>query len=658
MMKFFRKYNKHLLAVFMAFLLVFWLGGTALDDMFSPKASNELIGSSKYGDVNSQDTVRAESNARLLDGLSRGATPKGQIPRRLSWTAQFGTTGGAPSERLTNIDWVLLQREAKELGVEVSPQLAKQTLLSMLGAKDSDLEFLASRQNVVVDRYYEAFAEVLTVLQMLQSFESASLPSEPVLRQMARNGLERATVELVKFPGVSFADPDKTFTDEEMAAQFEEFKDKHAIPDSLRFGYYIEPTVDLQYIRIEPAKIRDLMPGDDDSFERQAFRYWQQNQATDQRFRLPADELVAAFAERREATTNGVTPPPITPYYDNFADARTVAIEVVRDEQANREANRIATELARKLADPWFEINAAKGEYKAAPDEVKKITYYDDVIASVSAAKRYTEVIEVGLLKEITQRGLSKTEGINAARLDLTNGRSLPLGALAFSVEGLAEIPDDNDIDRSLYLSQWQTQSRPLFNDEGAIYLFRVTNTAEGHEPTGLAEVRDRVEADLRLLDGMKQAKAAAESFAAKDTGGPMKDLWGAETDLNDKITPDKGGYFEPPGFVRGRKIGEEQVRTVEGVGFVSQTFLDESFKLAAEGEDSKTAVVELADQAAWAVVKGKSFSPLYEETFNAQKAEMRRQMSQMIFQEMVQSNWLSAKKVRERTQFKYNSGA
>ncbi len=45
MMKWFRKHNKQLLAVFASALLVVWLGGSALQRMFERNRFNEALGS-------------------------------------------------------------------------------------------------------------------------------------------------------------------------------------------------------------------------------------------------------------------------------------------------------------------------------------------------------------------------------------------------------------------------------------------------------------------------------------------------------------------------------------------------------------------------------------------------------------------------------------
>ncbi len=654
MMKFFRKYNRHLLAVFMAGLLVIWLGQAALEDMLQQDQSGGVRGTSKYGEITGTDTKIVESQSGLLTNLSLAFRQKGQAPLPLSWSSRFLVGSVRPGEQLDEIDWVLLKREAASLGVKVSPSMAKRILLGHLGTNEKTLKLVAAKSDVVVDRFYEAYADVLAVEQLMTLFYRAAMPSEMTLRRTARNALERATVELVKLPANSFVDSGQSFSEEELTEQFNEFRDKHAVAGGVEFGYYVEPSIDLQYIRIDPSKVMEGVVSNADSIERQAFRYWQQNKETDPRFRISNERLAEVIKEQQAATSNGVTPPKLSFYIEDFAKARDAAVEAVKSQKAENEANRIATELARRLADPWFDIRVEKTEYKPAPDEVKSIGYYDEVIESVSVAKRHAGAIEVALIKDIDQKSLSETDGVGTASLEQIDGSLIPIDALAFNVEGLETIPDDeNSADRSLFLSKWQTQVKPLVADDGSIYLFRVTEVRKGREPKNLDEVRDQVIADLQLKAGMERAKEAAESIAAKDTGGPLKDLWGGETDLQDQITPDQGGFAEPPAFTRKRQMREEQFADVDGVGRVSREFLDKAFELAADPDNSRAVAVELPAEAAWVVVKGKSFIPVYEETFASQKNQIRREVGSIEMQKLRRFEWLNKQKLHERTDFK-----
>ncbi len=658
MMKFFRKYNRHLLAVFMAGLLVIWLGQAALEDMLKVDQSGAVLATSKYGKITGGDTELAKNQSELLQRLRRMHAVEGQLPPALSWENTFRNPGAAPGDQLDVIDWILMKREAQAMGVSISTTQAKRQLIGRLRTNEKNIEQVAAIVGVIPDRFYEAFADVLTVERSVLMFQRAAMPSEMTLRRTAKNALEQASIELIKIPASVFVDSEQTFSDDEIAAQFKEYKDKHAVSGGVEFGYYIEPSIDLQYIRIDPDQVMAGIATSDDSIERQAFRYWQQNKETDQRFRISNEELAKQFKKQQEATSNGLTPPQLSLFVEDFSEAREAAIEAVKTQKGASEANRIATELARKLADPWYDIRVAQTEYQPAPDEVKDIGYYDEIVASVSAAKRHADAVEVGLITDVDQYTLAQTDRVGTARLEMADGRYLPIDALAFNVEGLETIPDDANIDRSLFLSQWQTQVKPLVDEDGAMYLFRVTEFREGREPENVEEVRDRVIADLRLSAAMERAKEAAERIAASDTGGPLEDLWSGETELQDKITPDQGGFSAPPAFARQRKLLEGQSIDIPGIGQASREFVEKVFEVAADAENSKAVTAELPDQAAWAVIKGKSLFPVYEETFASQKNEIRQQIGMLNSRKLIFSEWMSKKKIQERTEFKRSNDA
>ena len=68
MMKFFRKYNRHLLAVFMALLLVVWLGGSALTSWLAPNQAAQIMGTA-FGSEISAGQVQAFANETVLMDL-------------------------------------------------------------------------------------------------------------------------------------------------------------------------------------------------------------------------------------------------------------------------------------------------------------------------------------------------------------------------------------------------------------------------------------------------------------------------------------------------------------------------------------------------------------------------------------------------------------
>jgi hypothetical protein len=203
-----------------------------------------------------------------------------------------------------------------------------------------------------------------------------------------------------------------------------------------------------------------------------------------------------------------------------------------------------------------------------------------------------------------------------------------------------------------MYLSEWMTFPKPLVGMDGATYLFRVVAVEKGREPHDLDEVADRVADDLRLLRGMERAKAAAEDFVENIGTNGLKDAWEANVELSAKVTPDRGGYLAPSSFPRDSTFMIGVKNVVLSLGRVTDEFIDVAFALAAEGEDSRPAIAELPDEAEVVIIKGKRLSPLYEEMYQQQRSALQKEFSQRKAAEIL-LNWLNAKHVRERNQWK-----
>ncbi len=647
MMKFFRKYNKHLLAVFMAGLLVFWLGGPALEALVKPDLGKDVVGTSKkYGVILAADRSRARSQEEL-----RLALPGGQ---RLSW-GQWKIAGAKPGEQIDVIEWILLEREAEHYGIHVSPAEAKAKLESnsQLKITEEVVRIVAARRDVPTAAIYEAVAEYFSVARMLSLFQSGVVIPEPELRLTARNVFERANIEMVTLPASSFADPDQKFTEAELQAQFDKYKEDKAIPGTLSFGYYIDPAIDIQYIKVDPDKIKDQLRIEDDSLKRRAFDYWSANRGKDGRFRRSDDEMSALRKAAENVSSNGEkTPPPaISQWYESFEEAQAKAIDAIKTEEARSEAERVANKLSNMLKDPWYEVKAdEKTQFKPAPESVKNIEYYNETVAQLPKSMQYAPGIEVNTIKNVSVADLAELGGIATAGWKSSSGIQLSFADMAFNVEGLATIPEES-ADKSMYLSLWETKAQRIEGTDGSLYLFRITKATEGRTPASVDEVAERVAADLRISAGMEKAKEAAKAFTATIGTNGLKAAWDADKALSEKVTVDRGGYKAPMAFARDTSSYFGRKNFVPMIGEVTDEFLTKAFELAEKGDESPVEIVELPGLAAVAVIKGKSLQPFYDKDYEKNRPYLQAQMWQQKTAEMV-TGYLNAKKIRERAEF------
>jgi len=660
MMKFFRKYNKHLLAIFMALLLVIWLGGDAIQAFVTPDPGKRVIGSAIGGKVTEADRALAERETQLLNHLTQVATSSN---KRASFMWQLWQDAlqqydpPTADERLGYIEWVLLKREAQRMGVAVTPTQAK-SILASEGLSEDVVRQMAVRSNRIPDTYFEAAASYYSVRNMVDLAAAVTVPPEPELRRKARDIMERATIEAVVFPAISFADPAQTFSPEQMQKQFDAHRTARA-GNGLNFGYYQEPQVRVQYIRIAPAELEPHLRGSAQTFEREAYEYWQENRETKSEFRFSLAEVEQLKKQQAEASSNGldagsngVTIPAAGSFYTTFAQAREKALKLVRQQTAESEADRIANRLGQALREPWFATVYDETGHRPAPDAVKTEEHYAQTLAALPANMQYPAGVEAKTLDWMTSAQLAQIGGFGDASVPIDEQRALPISQLAFDVQGLADAPEEGRRDTSLHLSLWQTFSKPVLAEDGTIYLFRVIGVKEGHAPESLAEVSDQVVEDLRLLEGMDAARTAAGSFVSNVSTGGLREAWMADEELRARVTPDRGGYVEPPPFPRDNSLIGARGNVVQPFGEVTKEFIETAFRLAAEGQDnSPVEIVDLPDEARVVAMRGLAKSPLYEEDFHERRDFLTQHFSRQKQSEIL-GQWLNAKMVRKRAEF------
>jgi hypothetical protein len=644
MMKFFRKYNKHLLAVFMALLLMIWLAGDAIQSVLAPDTANEVVAHSKFGVIKSGDIAKASHDGDLQDMFGPG----------FSWR-QF-IDHSAPSEDQFGIsDWILLVREAEKFGIHVTPAQAKSVLDSVKFTEDEIRRRLA-RQNYPVADAYQAVAQFLTVQKMITLVDGALHVPDAPLRVLAHDVLERASIELVTLPAKSFADPEQTFTAEELKAQFDANKSRVAVPDSLEFGYYREPRVQLEVIKVDPRVVREQLRTSPESLERDAFLYWQKSGRTDPALFRPMEERAMLMAQAREASSNGAEAPDVKEYYENFADGKTRAIEALKDRKAKEEADSIAKTIVQRLQEPWFEAHQKENKYKIAPAAALTPEYFEKSFDALPANLRYENAVTYSKLEPMTASQLARQPGVGSATLMQADGRQLTAADIAFQTEGLGTIPEEGHVDLALYLTKFQPLNKWLTGPDDSLYLIRVIDVQAGHEPQSVDEVHDEVVHDLRILRGMDRAREAAKKFSETVGTSGLADAWKAATDLDAKVTPDKGGLSQLPPFVRGTKLfGGENTNRVAALGRVTDEFMAKSFELAADPK-APPVVVDMPSQAAVAVIKGKQLFPIYEEDFQAQRSLIQDSVQRSATRNALM-RWLSPKQIRERCEYQPETG-
>lgn len=619
MMKFFRKYNRVLLAVLLSLLMVVFIGGVALETALAPDP-NLPVAKTRLGPIGSRDQAMATAKTGILQSM--GMTWNKPVP------------GGYPP--IDVVDWIMLTREVRQFATPLNERAA----LAWLGPEATpSLNRLSRNLGFKSSFILEAIADFRSIQQMAQTLGLAAVPSAAQVRAAAKEVLDRVQVNAVVLPASAFVDSTLTFSDEEIAKQWAPYKD---LPkgEGLNFGYYLPVRVEVQFLAIDINKIAAELGVA--NLEKKARRYFDENrsQFTRLSLNLPLDP-----AEPGATAT--------------WEEAKERAMEAVRRQVARENAARIADWLIQAAAEPFVDAERLKSGYRKAPLEIAVESYYERLAQNIPPSIRFPGAVETGIVIAFAEEHADTVVGLGQATHRLSSGEILTLRSLAFRSEPAVPVIPKSEGGRSDYLAYWQTCPYPLTNeDEGKMYVFRVTRSGDGRPSLDPAEVRSQILEDLRLLRAVEAARQKASGLVGCALASGLKDAYDADAELQSRQKEPGGGeigFFSTPPVARLEtfQVGTESPnRTVyagPGVESVPVDLVDEWFALGDASE--KYAVQVLKDRAAVLVVELGEIKEATREQFEGLRDLLTAQMTSRRTQEAINS-WMNPENIRARNQF------
>ena len=634
MMKFFRKYNKTLLAVFMVLLMVVFVGGPALVSLVTPTA-NAAIGESRFGPIKQFDQSQARATTKLL--------------QYMGYDYRFFAGLGKP---LQPIDWILLTREAADLGATADAAAIESWLLQSAGPDQlsgrDQVEILARRLDVKTDHIRAAIGELLSVQMAQLAISSASVPSEAEVRTVALRILDSVSVDTVVLPAAAFVDPDETFTEAQMEAQWSSLRD--AEPGvGLNFGYYVPPRLAVQYMKIDPRLIAEEIGIA--NLESKARRLYDRERTGNPLFRRPQEPQDAAAVQEEGPEEEK------RPYLD-WDDAKETAIALVKENQSRDAAVNLAQWLREYDAERWIDADRDdKTKYKITPEEVQDEEYYREVLEHVPATIGFPNAVTVTRTGFFASDEADDVPEIGKAIYQTQRFVPLRLGSLAFrSVPIIPEIPDDTGAGRAEFLALYQTCSHLLTDEDDNVYLFRIVEAQPGHPSESVEEVKDRVEEDLRLLAGLDRAEAVSEGLRSCSPEIPLREAFDSDESLRDLQADGQGVGFHEATDITRITIGQVFYSTPStdtlvsfGVGRVPNDVVERWFEL--EDAYERTEMFKLEDRATILVAEWKSTKPATHEDFEGMHEQLVQQITDRRTREAA-TDWYSADNIRARNEY------
>ena len=635
-MKFFRKHNKKLLAIFMAFLMIVFVGGSALESLFSIDPGKTAGFDSDLGPITGNDVGRANLTTSILEGMFQ------------NWREPFGALN--TSDKIEQIDWVLLQREARRLGFAPNVELAR----SRWSGPEAD-EFVnrvAYSRRIKSAAVYQALAEFEMLRSSSIAVAWAAAPSEAEIRIAARAALDKVKIRGVSLSARAFLDTEAEFTEAELQEHFSEYRDSQP-GRGLDFGYLISPSIKLQYAKISRDVIGDAIQARADGapalamlLEKSARKYFDENRETDPKFR----NSESSGTENQESEQ---------PKYLEWDEAKQIAIERTRTRQADDIAGRIGGWLVMQAGVPWLGApRDTETRYRTLPDGVDAPDYFADLLKNIDDRKLdYAEALSVSQTDFFPRDKAWDVPDIGKAR-GVTSGVGRPpdLQSLAFQCQGITPIPDKAT--PSDYLALFQTCRTILKDSAGNVYVFRVIATREAHPAESLDEVRDSVVEDLRLLRAYETAGQHARRLmqaTRSSATGNIKDALDADEEL--AAVMEAGGgvsvkFFEPDPFARVRPEQASMARSkpgayVAGPGWLPGETVEEIFSL--EQASDPIAIIEMKQDPKLLVVQWLETTSGREDEFQELRTQISTRMGSARASEAL-TRWLDPVQIRARS--------
>ena len=614
MMKFFRKYTKHLLAVFMALLLIIWLAGDALQSLLMNRAGRQDF---ERGTLDGRK-ITQEDAAPVLQQLEVLNSPelRSVTNWEMIWLSALNELGvrddrsgiyqyhfGIMMSRgdvLDEDEWFLLVTEARRNGVYV-PNETVEELKAKSGLIGPPLARL--RRNFPMRLINEAIRSYLMVQQQAVAACKAPPISEADIRDFVRQTSEKADVAVVTLAATETSklfDGNYAPTEDELARLFEKHKNTASQPyaQGLDFGYQQPEAAQIEYLRISADALKNQQQID----ETFAYSYWDRHR----------NEFTREVATQPSPTTGPASPPRREPYA-TFTEAKAEVISRLQKAKADEAALRIAREIIDELTKP----EAGNATQPTAEQTATVPADAEDAFAKALlkwSAKHPGTVSRVSL-GMLERDALQKNAEIGqvTARVGGQQGPSLPQAA--FLVEGLANRPEQGSDQLRYFRKPGETCGVAFADANGNAFVFRTAEIRPKQAPASLDLVRDRLIRDARLVRAYERAGEQAKALHERAAKEGLEAAFRNSAELRELL--DETALSHPTPFGRKACIGipgaapHVMPSSVPGVGSDPKLF-DAIFGMPAKTatQPSRVLVWEQPEQRRWLVIELKRILP------------------------------------------------
>ena len=645
MLKWFRKYNKYILAVGASLLMVAFLMPQACQNVGRGGANYTIgtIGGEDGLEIKLQDQHEA---ALELETLKRVFQTRSPLLEQFAGLAD-----------LQPMPWLLMKHEASKMGLSAGRSQAA-ALLAAMGVNDESGRHQMARQlDITTERLFAVLANWIIIQeyrelvlgrahlpvgerlaaylnsldryqklieQMMQDQggnrfrlqqelwglsqqisaigqqQGSARLSEPVVRRHLADRFDRISIAAVPISTArhlgQIAEPDTP----RLTELFERYKDDlPGAGEPYGLGYRFPDRVKIEYLAVPLDRVLKVA----EIAESDAVEYYDAHH--DEFTETPPAETPPVEAPAAEApAADGAAKPEASQ-----AEPQPVLLDYpeVRDRIVRQLKQAAAEELSRKI------INAARsilsegqrglirdeGGYVIIPDTWQAMPL-DEVAGKLQE--------QFGVLPNVTrlddrwldEAALAGLEGIGNAFLEVK--QRARFGEYAMSVKELDSADEEHPL-RSLAL-QAKTPSHALTGYDGSRYLFRLIDADPAHSPQALDEVRARVAADARKLAAYQKLIDEAPTWARRLD----------ETEL-DELAQELGTEVIKPRPFVWRQVDQSSgaltVPEIDQIGR-SVSFVDAAFELGRRAAISGDDIQALSNSLRSAAIRDDSAMVLY----------------------------------------------
>ncbi len=588
MLRFLRKYNKFILAVFGSLLLVVFLIPEAIQRLGNYSArggttwGTYVNANGKSVTATGWDQEQAQQALRLFEKLS----PDGSI---------LTVLGVREPEH-----WFLLAQEARNAGLMGGPTEA----LSILSGGEQDprqmLVRLASEAQIPdSNRALEILNEMLAIQRLVSLYAAAGKFSDIRLKRFANDELLSVNGEYVLIRANADAEgiPDPTIA--EIQAQFELYKDLEPGEGDYGFGYRLPDRVKLEWFGVTATSVRESIERAGLPSSLDVRKHWLKNRA---RFSaLPggnnADEEAAFSAV--ESRVRG----------DLLAELTREKIESIKqftEGELNKELRTLPRDgNYRSLPENWSDIRVRFTELAERLQQEFGI----ELPAYRARGNEWLTRTEVNALPEI---GFTRTDRY---------GQSRRLAEVVFAAREFGR--------RDVAIIQQGVAGPPMTTSDGSFYFFRILDTSPAHAPTSVDEVQEQVVRDLKRLAHQKQLAEQLESLRDRaltegfDTIADEFDAFPqsarnvARVDYVSAMQFGRSGPTQIPGLSDRPDANEAAVNAMTSFGrdLVSKA-INEQTPIADIPLSDRLLTIDLPDALAVMIFRATDVQPIFKEDF------------------------------------------